>query len=389
MYKYILIILLNIGVLSIHAQDEEPKKLDVSGYITTMQSAMFDSINANWSTENLIHNRLNFKYTPVNNLSLVLEARNRLAFGEGISNNPNAADSYDSDYGFTDLSFNISSGKSYILNSTIDRINLSYDINKLRVTIGRQRINWSQSFVWNPNDIFNTYSFFDFDYTERPGSDAIRVQYFNTEVSSTELAAKLNSDNQLTLAGLYKFNIFEYDFQLLGGILNDNDYVVGAGWSGAIKNISFNGEASYFRPTNNFADTSGLFLVSLSANYTFKNSLLVMAEFLYNENEVKDFNNFMAFYSTPLTVKSLSFVKYSAFLQCSYPVTPLLTTTLSAMYFPGITGYYAGPSVDYSLAQNIDFSFYLQMFGGKLPDIAGNKLWQRFNLAFIRLRLNF
>ena len=36
-------------------------------------------------------------------------------------------------------------------------------------TAGRQRINWGQTFVWNVNDVFNAYSYFDFDYKERPG----------------------------------------------------------------------------------------------------------------------------------------------------------------------------------------------------------------------------
>lgn len=112
--------------------------------------------------------------------------------------------------------------------------------------------------MWNPNDIFNAYSFFDFDYVERPGSDALRLQYYNSEVSSTELAVKMNRDKQVTAAGLYKFNAFEYDFQVLGGTLNQTDYVVGCGWSGAIESVSFRGELSYFQPKNKFSDTTGV-----------------------------------------------------------------------------------------------------------------------------------
>lgn len=39
--------------------------------------------------------------------------------------------------------------------------------------------------AWNPNDWFNTYNYFDFDYEERPGTDAIRVRvYFKDGMSS-------------------------------------------------------------------------------------------------------------------------------------------------------------------------------------------------------------
>ncbi|MCK7542259.1 MAG: hypothetical protein MZV63_70990 [Marinilabiliales bacterium] len=64
---------------------------------------------------------------------------------------------------------------SHVLNTFIDRASVDFTAGTLQVSAGRQRINWSQALVWNPNDIFNTYSSFDFDYMERPGSDAVRV----------------------------------------------------------------------------------------------------------------------------------------------------------------------------------------------------------------------
>jgi hypothetical protein len=109
-----------------------------------------------------------------------------------------------------------------------------YTNEKLQVTAGRQRINWGQTFVWNPNDIFNTYSYFDFDYEEKPGSDAVRVQYFLNPTSAFELAAKLDRQNKATIAGLYRFNKLNYDIQFLSGITDEQDFVAGAGWSGQI-----------------------------------------------------------------------------------------------------------------------------------------------------------
>ncbi|HEY4786787.1 MAG TPA: hypothetical protein VIH57_12090, partial [Bacteroidales bacterium] len=177
------------GRINLTAQDTvQQKKFTVYGYISSLQNAMFDSIQGNWVTENIIHNRLNFKWYPVSSLSGALEMRNRLVFGESIKLDPNSASSYDKDYGLMKLTTNIFHGGSYLLNTSVDRLWLAFEKNKWKITLGRQRINWSQTWVWNPNDIFNTYSFFDFDYAERPGSDAFRVQYYNSEVSVTELA---------------------------------------------------------------------------------------------------------------------------------------------------------------------------------------------------------
>ena len=76
------------------------------------------------------------------------------------------------DNGYLDLTEKISSGNSYLLYTNIDRLNLSYTFNKLEIQIGRQRVNWGISSVWTPNDIFNSSSFINFDYAEKPGSDA-------------------------------------------------------------------------------------------------------------------------------------------------------------------------------------------------------------------------
>ena len=58
-----------------------------------------------------------------------------------------------------------------------------YRDNKINFRIGRQRINWGTTTIWNPNDIFNAYNFLDFDYEERPGMDGGKFQYiFNNSV---------------------------------------------------------------------------------------------------------------------------------------------------------------------------------------------------------------
>ena len=83
---------------------------------------------------------------------------------------------------------------SVVFNTTIDRVFLEYNKNDWEVRVGRQRINWGINLAWNPNDVFNAYSFFDFDYEERPGSDAIRIRKYTGIASSVELAANITDD---------------------------------------------------------------------------------------------------------------------------------------------------------------------------------------------------
>ena len=390
-YKSFLILCLieALFVYSVIGQKEtNTRNWTLNGYLSSLQSVIvMDSMSDNWEADYLLHNRLNFDWSPSRNFSLIIEMRNRFMYGDQLKSDTLGyyKNSLENDKGIADLAWNIGEGKSYVFNVMVDRIYARYTYKKFEATIGRQRINWGQTFVWNPNDIFNTYSFFDFDYPERPGSDAIRLQYYPGMTSVAELAVKSDSAGDITAAGFYRFNKWGYDVQVLSGILNSEDLVVGLGWSGSIKSVSFRGEMSYFHPYKSFSDTSGLFYLSMGLDYVFPNSVSLQCEALYSQlPKGFDITNFLEFYSRPLSVKNLSFTKFSIFAQAGFPVTPLLNLNLAGMVFPGLNGYYLGPSLTYSLGDNLEFSLYYQLFSGKF-----GKERQAFNLGFMRFKYNF
>lgn len=383
--RFVFCILLFIPLI-INAQDSIPKRLSLNGYISNTQSFMFDKWDGDWTSDNLIHNRLNFQWNNRNgNWNAVVELRNRLFSGESVEIIPGYAKMVESDNGYKRLSFNIASGKSYLINSKIDRAYISYNKDRFRMKIGRQRINWGQCITWNPNDLFNSSSFFDFDYIEKPGSDALRIQYFASSTSALDISAKVDNQNKATIAALYRFNRLNYDIQIIGGLLSENDYVIGAGWSGEIKGASFRGEVSYFQPKNNFTDTTGVLVVSLGSEYSFPNSFRVQYEILYNKIKGTEVRNFAEFYTMNLSAKKLSFTDLSMLLEGSYPITPLFNATLSVMYLPKIKGYFIGPTLSYSLTENIEFSLIAQSFSGEI--IKGER--DNSYLGFLRLKLNF
>jgi len=369
--------------------DSVPAPYALDGYISNMQSVMFDSLNGSWTNDNIIHNRLNFSWFPSSQVTLTVQVRNRLLWGESVKSNPEYATHIEQDNGYLQLSKNLLSKKSFVLNSVIDRIFLEYSADKFDAKLGRQRINWGQTMVWNPNDIFNNYSFFDFDYVERPGSDALRLQYYPTSSSTAEFAVKVNNQKKTTAAVLYRFNQWSYDFQFLSGLLNTDDFVVGTGWSGAISSVSFRGELTYFKPTKTSTERE-LFLSSLSFDYSFPNSSMILIEGLYSNFPKNTGSSFAEIYSAPASVKNLSFTKYNFLAQYSYPITPLLNASLSAMLMPDIQGYYVGPTITYSLKENLELAVFVQGFSGKLPD-PNTGIDTRFKmyLGFIRLKANF
>lgn len=367
------------------AQDSIPHNWSLNGYITNMQSFMFQDVNKDWMSDNLLHNRLNFHWNSNSSVfGVTVELRNRLLSGESIKSIPNYIRSATSDDGWLNLSANIASGNSYVLTSKIDRAYFDLTLNKLQLRVGRQRINWGQCMVWNPNDLFNAYSFFDFDYIEKPGSDAVRLQYYTGNAASVEVAVKADRNKRITAAGLYRFNVINYDFQLLIGLMNSEDYVLGAGWTGNIGNVAFTGEFSYFHPKTNFSDSTGIIDISLGSSYTFSNSLTLQAEVLYNQQR-KTISSFTDYYNMDLSAKNLSFSKFTAMLQGSYPISPLLNLSLAGMYFPDIEGYFVGPSLTYSLTENLEFSILTQSFTGKFT----TGTIQTYNFVFLKMKLNF
>ena len=384
-----LLILLLIFSVSARGQDKF-SSFEFKGYLSNMQSAMFEDPKEDWIIDGLFHNRLNFFWYGGEHFNASIQFRNRFMYGETLKLVPGYIDNLAKEDGLFDLSFNLLSGESYVLNSAIDRIWFQYTTEGFSATVGRQRINWGQTFVWNVNDVFNTYSYFDFDYEERPGSDAVRLQFYPNYTSTIETAVKIDSAHRITAAAMYRFNVFSYDIQLLAGILSEEDYLGGIGWSGNIGGAGFRGEATYFHPKQNFSDTSGMFMGSVGLDYTFPNTLMLQGEYLYSSNPYTSSFGFIDYYGGPLTVKQLAFTEHTLFASGSYQITPLFFASLSVMYFPKMKGYFIGPNLSYNILSNLDLAFFLQYFNvAQESIISGNKSRQSITLWFLRLKWSF
>lgn len=380
--KLFYLLLLSVG-LSVFPQEGE-KKTSLNGYASTLTSSIFESLDGTFIIDHLIHNRLNFRGYLNSKLTFAAEARNRLFMGDMVRTG-----SYSgiiaSDQGLVDMSWNIANEYSFFLNTTLDRLWLDFNSGNFQAAIGRQRINWGQALVWNPNDIFNAYSYFDFDYVERPGSDAIRLQYYTGSSSAIELAVKANHNEEITAAALYRFNKWSYDIQFLSGVLENDEFVAGMGWSGAFGSVSFRGEGTWFQPFRNFADTTGTVMITLGVDKIFGNNSMIQAQALFCNNPY-DFGGITDLYTSQnMSVKDLAFSKFSAFASYTYPITPLFNAGISGMWFPDREGFFTGLSADYSAAENIDLTLLWQHFNGVFDSAGRTKI----NLGFLRIKFSF
>ncbi|CAN0327173.1 unnamed protein product, partial [Chrysoparadoxa australica] len=158
---------------------------------------------------------------------------------------PYYGDFIDVNNDYFDLSWMPINNDNLVIHTMIDRLYFEWNKNDWEVSLGRQRINWGMNLAWNPNDLFNAYSFFDFDYEERPGSDALRIRKYTGYASEIDFAIKAGDDiADITTALKYQINKWNYDIQFIGGLMKNN-VAIGTGWAGNLWNAGFKGELTY------------------------------------------------------------------------------------------------------------------------------------------------
>lgn len=385
-----LFILIASFPLILNAQ-EKPKAWQLRGYAKTLQSLNFVKVSPLDTTflllDNLIHQRLNFTWYINDQFTLRSDLRSRIFYGDLVKLNSNfAKDLEETANDFFDLSLILFERNDFIIHSMVDRLYMDFTKGNLEVRLGRQRINWGINTAWNPNDIFNAFSFTDFDYEERPGSDALRVKYYTGFASSIELAVKAFDKKEDAVAGiLWKLNKWNYDFQLLAGIMQQ-DLTFGGGWAGNIKNASFKGEATYF---HSLLDTvSNSFAATLGVDYSFKNSLYINGGFLYNSNGRDSLAiGGGTIFLFDVSAKNLYPYKYSFFAQIMYPFTPIFNGGAALIYSPSNDqSLFVNPTLTFSIAENWDLDLVGQVsFSKSLENNYENlatAIFMRFKFSF-------
>lgn len=360
---YLLLVLLPLSVL---AQEVDESKWEVSGYLKNLQSASLLQV-PNFSTgqselvilsNNLIHNRLNFSRSFGSKVAFNTSLRNRFLYGD-LDTPERMMDQFEQGNDFFDLSLE-SSKTNWAAQTILDRLYLDIYLGDWEMSIGRQRINWGISTFWNSNDIFNAFNFTDFDYEERPGSDAFLVRKYIGFTSSIEFAIAAADDIKKLKAGfLYKFNLKNYDYQVLAGV-SENHLSLGGGWSGAIKKIGFKGEFNTF---NDLSTSAEPFIGSFSMEFDYinKKALYFGFGFLYNSQGQTD-TNILNLLNFDISARNLYPFKYTVFYSMNQSFNPIFSGGLSFLYSPGpVHATFVSPNFTLSIAQNWDIAFFGQI----------------------------
>lgn len=368
------------------AQDEDslsiPRKWSVNGYVKDLQSLTFDKNFDSLITGNLLHNRINVRWRPTERLTASAEFRTRLFWGEEVRLTPDFSSSIDNPHEAVDLSILWFETESMVLQTNIDRFWVQYTANNWDVRIGRQRINWGISTIWNPTDIFNTYNFLDFDYEERPGRDAVKLRYQLSGMSNVEVAiAGADDYNRAVGAVRYFVNRWNYDFQFSAGVYQEI-FTLGAGWSGSIGDAGFKGELQYFAQ---HGDAAALLNATLEVDYVFEDAWYVNTGVLLNSNGLSEPVNDWSMVNFQLSPQNLMPTQWNTVMTIGKELTPLLAANISGIYAPGTNLLIILPSLKYNLATNLDFDLVWQSFYTE----QNNKFGAISHRGFLRIKWSF
>lgn len=366
---------------------EPERSFSFGGYVKYLTRYVIpESGSKTW--DHLIHQRFNVEYRWSGAISFAAGMRNRLLWGDSLDI-PDYDELVTADPGYWDLSFNWLNEDNVVGNTTFDRLYLDWQTSDWELRAGRQRLNWGMATLWNPNDLFNVYSMFDFDYEERPGTDAILVNRTFGWASRAEGVWGFGEDwDDTSLAGRYRFNRSGYDIQVLGGKQNV-DLVIGAGFTGSIRGAGLNGEASFFHPYKDewqgFVQNETI-VTTLETDYSFagRRNLSLKASVLYI-SDPEDPGNALVYLNRPLTAKTISFTRWTGYGDMAFDITSLSRQTLGAAVYDDGSWYFTATNA-YSLADDWQLLLVWQHFDGSPDSLFGE---DPTDMIYGRIRWSF
>jgi len=368
----IIALVIMAGPAAVRSSAIERDDFRLGGYVRGMPSVRMDEDFSDPAFATLVHNRLNFRWDVSESVDLDIEGRNRLFYNESFRRVPDIRGLFGRDDGLVDMSWVWLSGGSWLGHSEVDRLFLSWRAGDWRVRAGRQRVNWGINLVSNPNDLFNVYSFFDFDYEERPGADALRVQHYLSHLSSIEIAGSPARDDKESVAATrYSFNHLGYDFQAIAGYYRDRS-ALGGGWAGNIGEAGFKGEATWFYDLDRTPGVRrGNVVAAAGLDYMFAGGTFSVIELLYNGGHDRRQDDVFSV-TEPLRADNIMFSEYAVTVSADRSFSPILSGGVSAMWLPDIEAGFLRPRIEYSVMRDLDFEVVAQVFAGGRGTILEN-----------------
>lgn len=317
-----------------------------------------------WFTDQTLEGRIELKWDAFDWLRIESHARNRFIYGDFVERIPNYHKLIGNNRGLVDLSFLWTKGQSFIGHTEFDRLFARVNLKSAELTIGRQRINWGIDLVWNPNDIFNTFSYLNLEYPERPGTDAVNLKVYTGSLSFFDFVYQPRKATDSSAYGVrYRTNVFHTDFQVMLAHMAGYN-VLGGGISSELAQFAIRSELTYFHAEEN--NTKGGLVATLSVDRSFGSNSFVQVGALLNT--FGGSGNYQPISLIEPRAKSpmmLSRGKINLFVGLSSTIGSLYTPSISMLANPADGSAAIIPSIGYSASDNILLSVTAMLLTGK------------------------
>jgi len=236
----------------------------------------------------------------------------------------------------------------------------AYENDRLKVTLGRQRLAFGSALFYSPMDIFNPVSPLSLEPEERVGIDGASLELELGPSSYLDFAYGLGQVvDESRFAAYCKTTVQTFDLHFLAARIF-RDWVLGFAFSGNVKDGNLYGEATYTILENdrNFVRTT------LGYQYSFANSLFITGEYYHNDGVIS---------KTAMNDSSIIFSQSNAlatldrnFLGASvgFDLDPLLRFNSALIWDRDAGSFFIGPSFSYSAPHSITIQAGTQLFGG-------------------------
>jgi hypothetical protein len=313
---------------------------------------------------NLLHVRQNLRFFVANPVIAGLELKERFFLGQDASLLAREITAFNLRPPRFDWTREVVDEDNAYLEISIDRFWIELTRGRLELTAGRQRIAWGTNLIWNPIDIFNPSSPLDFDNEEKPGTDALRLQYYLGPNSVLEAAWAPGREAASTSAALrMKINHRGYDWIIIGG-RRATEHVVGFAWAGSIADGGFRGECLYANPRSGGDEKGEASLsTSISGDYTFSSTLYLQASALYNSRGTSGSAGGEALVQSYLR-GDLTPSRFALLGEIARDLTPLWRADLIVIVNPCDRSGYYGPSLRWSAITDLDLTMQVLLFSG-------------------------
>ncbi len=283
---------------------------------------------------------------------------------------------------------------------TADRLNARYSLYDVDITLGRQAINFSQAYFWNPLDVFAPLDPQTVDRDYKPGVDALRADIDLGSFSSLSvvgaLGRKVVVDDGLevkangfgedlwyasALMARYRTTCAGWDLSFQAGKIYGG-HQTGAGFSGEAGPLGIRGEAAYFKARGETEawipdpSTTGVtrevclvedhVSIVLGMDHRFDSSLYVNVEYFLNG--AGDDDDLTKGVLKSAVGETLSLSEHLAGIQATYEFHPLLTGQATWIVSLSDASSLLSPSMTFSVADEADFIFGAMLPFGSGPD---------------------